>query len=88
MYPSLLDHESVLDLPNVKGMQHDVFMFHHTEPEASSGEHTSHANPFEAAMIADLVEHLLRQGYQAKDIVILTGYLAQVCGSLKLNVLD
>ncbi|KAH8693395.1 hypothetical protein GQ44DRAFT_792364 [Phaeosphaeriaceae sp. PMI808] len=83
LYPTLKDHTSVSDYPEVPGMKKRLFWLDHKEPEASAGaDHistTSHSNPHELAMVAALVSHLVRQGvYKPGEIALLTPYLGQL----------
>ena len=80
-YPSLQDHHSVLDYPDVYGMARRLFWLDHQHLEAhrDSTLSTSHSNDFEIDMAAALVSHLIRQGkYESGDIAVITPYLGQL----------
>jgi len=82
VYPKLQDHECVKDLPSVVGMRDNLFWLDHSYPEDSKDDGTrvkSHSNPWEVAMAAALVRHLVRQGeYKSTDIALLTPYTGQL----------
>ncbi|WVF69005.1 hypothetical protein IAT40_003779 [Kwoniella sp. CBS 6097] len=79
LYPSLVDHESVQNLPALKGLSRNVVFFDHDHAQdRQNTDSSSKTNSFEAEMVCDLVVHFLNQGYQAGDIAVLTPYLGQV----------
>ena len=80
-YPSLQDHRSVVEYPDVCGMARRLFWLDHQHLEAhrDSTLSTSHSNDFEIDMAAALVSHLIRQGkYESGDIAVITPYLGQL----------
>ncbi|KAJ3040227.1 hypothetical protein HDV00_011325 [Rhizophlyctis rosea] len=81
LYPHLQDGDNTEAYPHVKGMQKNVFFFHHEHPEDGASNpfaSASHANDFEARMVVGLVKYLIRNGYKGNDIAILTPYLGQL----------
>ncbi|SAM02230.1 hypothetical protein [Absidia glauca] len=70
--PPLQDHPSVYHPPNVRGMQRNVFFLAHEQPEDHVAGTQSAYNLYEARMAARLGYHLLLQGYNPKDITIVT----------------
>jgi hypothetical protein len=82
VYPKLEDHESVLSLPSVVGMQNNLFWLDHRRDEDSRDDGSrvrSHSNQWEVDMATALVRHLVRQGeYKSTDIALLTPYTGQL----------
>ena len=80
IYPQLKDHEKVLEYPDVKGTNANVFFFDHNHPEDgdNNDESSSKINEFEAQMVVAFARYLLLQGYGPEDITILTPYLGQL----------
>lgn len=58
-------------------MGQNLWFFDHNNLEngGKEAESRSYLNIFEAEMILVLVKHLVRQGYQPKQIAVLTPYL-------------
>ncbi|GAA5831211.1 hypothetical protein JCM5353_007381 [Sporobolomyces roseus] len=83
LYPDLEDAPQVHDYPDVKGMSKNVFFIDHRLPEDSQAmDHSSKQNSREAVWVVDSVRHLLKNGYKAGQIAVLTPYLGQL-SSLK-----
>lgn len=82
IYPTLQDHGSVSNLPDVVGMRENIFWLNHDYVEdgmAEDGRVKSHSNEWEVSMTKALVRHLVRQGvYKASDISVLTPYSGQL----------
>ncbi|KAL2151055.1 hypothetical protein VTH82DRAFT_6153 [Thermothelomyces myriococcoides] len=82
VYPDLVDHDCVKNLPSVVGMRDNLFWLDHDHPEdeRDDGERIkSHSNPWEVSMAKALVRHLVRQGeYKSTDIALLTPYTGQL----------
>ncbi|MBE3048131.1 hypothetical protein IMZ48_37625, partial [Candidatus Bathyarchaeota archaeon] len=82
VYPSLTDHKSVVNLPDVVGMRKNLYWLDHNHPEDSGDDGArarSHSNDWEVAMATALVRHLVRQGkYSSSDIALLTPYTGQL----------
>ncbi|KAJ5769858.1 uncharacterized protein N7511_001909 [Penicillium nucicola] len=82
VYPKLEDHESVLKLPDVVGMQNNLFWLDHRHNEDGRDDGSrvkSHSNQWEVDMATSLVRHLVRQGeYKPEDIALLTPYTGQL----------
>ena len=81
-YPHLVDHESVLSHPNVKGLSMNVAFIDHDVAEDGAnrdGDHSkTKANSYEAEICLEMVRYLLLQGYRPSDIVVLTPYVGQL----------
>ncbi|PVI08317.1 NFX1-type zinc finger-containing protein 1 [Periconia macrospinosa] len=82
IYPRLNDHDITLDLPNVVGMQKNVYWMDHDhfeEGQNSEMHYKSHSNFWEVEMVHALVRHIVRQGvYRSSDIAVLTPYTGQL----------
>jgi len=78
IYPELYNHPDVEDYPFVKGLKHNLYFLAHTAPQTQHSEGLSKSNYHEAAFLARFCRYLLLQGYQAKQITILTAYSGQV----------
>ncbi|PRP84560.1 putative NF-X1 finger and helicase protein [Planoprotostelium fungivorum] len=80
LYPQLEDGENVKMYPNVKGMARNLWFFDHDHPESQKDQHGggSYSNEWEAKMVFQLALRIVRQGYEAKDIAILTPYSGQL----------
>ncbi|KAL4865893.1 hypothetical protein BDV12DRAFT_210786 [Aspergillus spectabilis] len=82
VYPNLEDHESVMNVPNVVGMQNNLFWLDHRYDEDLRDDGSrvkSHSNQWEVDMATALVRHLVRQGeYKSTDIALLTPYTGQL----------
>lgn len=74
IYPKLQNHESVTGYEDVKGVSANVFFINHAEPETNDDETKSHSNYYEALYMSQLCGYLLKQGYDASRITILTTY--------------
>jgi superfamily I DNA and/or RNA helicase len=80
VYPELQDHPLVHKYPPVKGMVKPVVFFDHDHPEDGSNddESKSKSNEFESRMIVGFVAYMLRQGYAAGQITVVTPYVGQL----------
>ncbi|KAK4118095.1 P-loop containing nucleoside triphosphate hydrolase protein [Parathielavia appendiculata] len=82
VYPNLVDHDCVRNLPSVVGMRDNLFWLDHDHPEDAKDDGArvkSHSNPWEVSLAAALVRHLVRQGeYSSTDIALLTPYTGQL----------
>lgn len=76
IYPQLIDHESVLAFPPVRGIDHNLYFIHHTHAESDAGD-ASKQNKHEAGFLVRLARHLILNGYGPEDITILAAYLGQ-----------
>ncbi|OQR68517.1 NFX1-type zinc finger-containing protein 1-like [Tropilaelaps mercedesae] len=77
IYPSLENHERVLNYPHVRGMEHDLQFMQHTHLETHDSENRSKSNLFECKIVVGLVNYLLNNGYPTKSITVLTMYSGQ-----------
>ncbi|KAG4428680.1 hypothetical protein IFR05_015837 [Cadophora sp. M221] len=82
MYPHLIDHDDVRNLPEVVGMRNNVYFFDHDNIEdggSKDSQQKSHSNHWEVNMTHALVRHIVRQGvYSSRDIAVLTPYTGQL----------
>ena len=72
------DHETVLELDNVKGVKENLFFLDHRCPETRVEGLESYANDHEAKVAVALCRYLLQQGYPPSRITVLTTYIAQL----------
>jgi len=79
-YPSLIDHESVCEFPDLRGVTENVMFIDHRMPEdgIDAAESKSKANFREAELCVEIVKYFLLQGYRTDQIVVLTPYLGQL----------
>lgn len=83
IYPRLVDHDSIGDLPDVVGLRHNVYWLDHDNLESASGLDThnnkSKSNDWEVLFVQALVRHVVRQGvYKSEDVAVLTPYTGQL----------
>ncbi|ESO98816.1 hypothetical protein LOTGIDRAFT_114056 [Lottia gigantea] len=78
IYPTLMDHFSVRTFDNVKGLAKNIFFIDHKFEEQHNEEMRSHSNSYEAEFISKLTDYLLKQGYDKKQITVLTAYSGQI----------
>jgi hypothetical protein len=90
-YPSLRDHDSVRDFPNVKGVTENlVFIDHRVMEDGELTDDDLHGNTktktsaYEAELCIEIVRYFLLQGYSSDSVVILTPYLGQLMEILRL----
>ena len=84
IYPDLTDFPDVHNYPAVKGVSRNIFFIDHKQWEDNLQEDsTSRTNKHEAMFVADFTRYLMKQGYDGKDITILTFYMGQ-----KFKILD
>ncbi|KAK5072925.1 hypothetical protein LTR64_000665 [Lithohypha guttulata] len=86
-YPDLIDAESTLIRPHIRGFQDSLIFVDHDVPE---NEHSDAYDPregsatltkrndFEAALTLKCVKYIAQQGYGSDQIVVLTPYLGQL----------
>ncbi|CAJ1962034.1 unnamed protein product [Cylindrotheca closterium] len=85
-YPRLIDHQSVMTFPDIRGLsQNIVFIDHDNLEDARERDEldvnqtsTSKSNQFEAELAVETVRYLLLQGYAPSNLVVLTPYLGQL----------
>ena len=78
IYPSLKDHHTVYDYPNVKGVIRNVMFINHCETESNIEIMKSKSNLHEATFLVALCRYFLQQGYKPNQITILAGYSGQI----------
>ncbi|CAG8773494.1 18808_t:CDS:2, partial [Racocetra fulgida] len=82
LYEKLIDDEKIVNYPDVRGAQKNVYFMDHRYAE-DSGENdfaiNSHSNAFEVEMVVELVKYFVRNGYnKPNQIAVLTPYLGQL----------
>ena len=78
IYPTLLNHESVLKYENIRGVTTNMYFFNHQYPEAENDDLKSHSNVEEAKLVVALCNYFLKQDYSPSQITVLTTYTGQV----------
>lgn len=78
VYPHLSDHPDVEAYPPPKGVASPLFFVTHGYPETFDPESRSRSNDHEASYLTALAVFLLRSGYQASQITVLTTYCGQL----------
>lgn len=78
IYPTLTDHTSTLNRPQIDGinLKVPVFFLKHEEREVQDG--SGYYNPWEAKMVAHLCRYLLVQGVCPSEITVLAAYRKQI----------
>ena len=64
--------------PNLRGVEHSLFFVEHSSPDSVSPETKSRTNLFEAGYALKVASYLVRRGYDANDITLLTLYVGQM----------
>lgn len=84
LYDGLKDHENVKEYEIIRGVKYPVYFFNHNYPEMKSSddkekskESQSKKNYFESKMIVRFIKYLMQNGYEGKDITVLSFYLGQ-----------
>ena len=78
IYPTLLNHDSVLQYDDVRGVTTNMYFFDHQYPEAENDDLRSHSNVEEAKLVVGLCDYFLKQGYSPSQITVLTTYTGQL----------
>ncbi|XP_065913466.1 NFX1-type zinc finger-containing protein 1-like [Dysidea avara] len=78
IYPKLLNHESVLNYEDVRGITTNMYFFDHKYPEQENDDLRSHCNEEEAKLVVALCNYFLKQDYSPSQITVLTTYTGQV----------
>ena len=79
IYEKLYNNDSVLKHPHVKGVMRDLYFINHDNREFPSPKNEeSYHNVHEAEYFAAFANYLLQQGYQTRDITVLTPYSGQL----------
>ena len=78
IYPKLLNHESVFNYKNVRGVTTNMYFFDHKYLEQENDELKSHSNEKEAKLVVALCDYFLKQGYSPSQITVLTTYTGQL----------
>ncbi len=74
---ALKDSNDVHNYEDVKGIQHNIFFVNHHRLE-STDDNTSPHNTHEAYFVISLSKYLLKNGYDSKEITIITPYEGQL----------
>jgi superfamily I DNA and/or RNA helicase len=83
IYEKLVDHESVMRYPLIRGVSSNMFFINHERMEVSVTDGHSKVNEHEAMILVELCRHLLKQGYNPNQITIRTTYSGQLFGFKK-----
>ena len=78
IYSTLINHESVQNYDNVKGIDSNLYFIQHEFPEMEDENLISHSNQHEAQFLTALCRHILKQGYKPSQITILVTYSGQL----------
>ena len=74
----ITDHESVCHFPDISGVCHNLFFIDHSQMENRIEFLQSYSNDHEADFVVALCSYLLLQGYEGKQITVLTMYTGQL----------
>ena len=74
----ITDHESVCHFPDISGVCHNMFFIDHCRPETLIDGLQSFTNNHEAEFLVAYCKYLLFQGYDRRQITILTMYTGQL----------
>lgn len=85
-YPDLVDADTTLQRPDLRGFRTNIVFVNHDKPEITlanaeelrDGKMSSKQNDFEAQMILKCVRYLAQQGYGTDKMVVITPYLGQL----------
>lgn len=78
IYPVLINHNSVLKYPSIRGVTKNVAFVHHKHHQEEVEEIQSFRNVHEATFIAAMVRYLILQGYKPSQITVLATYKGQM----------
>ena len=78
IYSTLYNHESVQQYEEMKGVAKNMFFISHEYFEEENNDLSSPVNKCEAEFTAALCKYLLQQGYESKNITVLTPYTGQM----------
>ena len=77
-YPDLKDAERVRQYPElVRGIKKNLLFVNHEFKESTSGLSSSLGNKEEAKLVVQVAFYMLKQGYRASQLVVLTPYRGQ-----------
>ncbi len=78
IYDKLLNHSSVEEYPNIRGVSSNLFFIDHNEPESEDACDNSHSNDHEADFLVALCRYLRQQDYSSQQITVLVTYSGQL----------
>ncbi len=78
IYDTLLNHSSVEEYPNIRGVISNLFFIDHNEPESEDASDNSHCNDHEADFLVALCRYLCQQDYSSQQITVLVTYSGQL----------
>ena len=78
IYPDLLDHKSVQNYKNIKGLSQNMYFVSHEYEEFYDKDQTTYSNQPEAMFAIALSKYISQQGYKPHKITLLTTYRAQL----------
>ena len=73
----ILNHESVLNRPSIRGVAHPLYFITHQKSEENVADGASKRNSYESDYALELAQYLCHQGYEKSEITILTTYMGQ-----------
>ncbi|GFO25459.1 nfx1-type Zinc finger-containing protein 1-like, partial [Plakobranchus ocellatus] len=78
LYPTLQDHEKVMNYPHVCNVSTNLCFIQHEELDQQEEDTNTFSNHYEARFIVGLCEYLLLQGYSPRQMTILSPYKGQI----------
>ena len=78
IYDILLNHSSVENYPNIRGVSTNLYFISHDKPEHTVTHLLSHSNDHEAKYLVAFCQYLLQQNYAPNQITILVTYSGQL----------
>ncbi|XP_060861498.1 NFX1-type zinc finger-containing protein 1-like [Metopolophium dirhodum] len=78
IYPFLMDHKSVKNRSDIRGVTKNIYFIHHTVNEEKEIGSNSHKNIHEAKFFMEFARYLTSQGYRQNQITILVTYRDQL----------
>lgn len=82
IYPHLTNHKSVMERPEILGVEKSLFFIDHQHPEEICNDN-SKKNVHEAEFLIKLARHLILNNYKPQNITILAAYLGQMFELMK-----
>ena len=78
IYDILLNHSSVENYPNIRGVNTNLYFISHDKPEHTVTHLLSHSNDHVAKYLVAFCQYLLQQNYAPNQITILVTYSGQL----------
>lgn len=86
IYKNLIDHDSVKNYPNVRGVAKNMFFMTHNLEESKLKDETTKRSVHEALILCGLANYLVMQSYKPEDIILLTTYNGQMNQLLHVSI--